>query len=82
MEHTAKLCSVLRQPKYVLLICRPIILCNRIEISACIFELSFLGAFANLQKATISFSVSVREPESQPARIELLVSYAMDFHEI
>jgi hypothetical protein len=60
------------------------------EISACIFELSFLGAFANLQKATISFVMSVRSPASPPAsplasplaRMEQLAFHAMNFHEI
>jgi hypothetical protein len=39
---------------------------------------SFLGTFAKLQKATISFVLSVRPS----IRVEQLCPYSMDFHEI
>jgi hypothetical protein len=46
-----------------------------------IFSL-FLGALATLQKATISFVMTVRLSVAPQAHMEQLSSYQTDFHEI
>jgi len=44
--------------------------------------MTFLGALAKLQKATIGFLMSVRPSDRPPARTEQLGSHCTDFHEI
>jgi hypothetical protein len=45
-------------------------------------KLRFVGAFAKLREATISFIMSVRPSARPPARMEQLGSHKTDFYEI